>query len=132
MFMTESQTNQLVALRPLISTEASYTDVEQFQNETLRPILKLLNNTLLYVFRQYIEKHKSPFSKFSVIEKQAYVVRSLRQDHQFRHFVRGIVAGHFTNKEWVFFDANENEVNKRIMKMIEQRLNSQLEELSEK
>ena len=130
--MTESQTTQLVAMRPLISTEVAYTDVEQFQNETLRPILKLLNNTLLFVFRQYTEKHKSPFSKLSVIEKQAYIARSLRQDHQFRHYVKGIVAGHFTTKEWIFFDANENEVNKRIINMIEQRLNSQLEELTVK
>ncbi|TDE15431.1 glyoxalase [Dyadobacter psychrotolerans] len=128
--MTETQTSQLLALRPQILTGQTQTPIEEFQNKSLRPILKLQNDLLIKAFRQYIEKHKSRFDKLNTSEKNDFVIRALRQDHQFRHFLRGVVVGHFTDEEWLFFELNENEVNKRTMKLVEQRLLSQLEVLS--
>ena len=124
--MTVSHNNQLLALRPEITTEPSATIAEQFQNQTLRPILKLQNELLIRVFRQYIFKHKDTFRKLSPTEQQIYVVKSLRQDPQLRHLLRGIIIGHFTETEWQQFTDYEDEINKRIIKLIEQRLVNQL------
>lgn len=84
------------------------------------------NDLLIGAFRQYISRHKDTFRKLSVAEQQLFVAKSLRQDHQFRHFVRGIIAGHFTETEWRQFVDNEDEINKRMMKLAEQRIISQL------
>ena len=124
--MTASHNNQLLALRPEITTEPSATIAEQFQNDTLRPILKLQNELLIRVFRQYIFKHKDTFRKLSLTEQTIYVAKSIRQDPQLRHLLRGIIIGHFTEMEWQQFTDHEDEVNKRMMKLIEQRFISQL------
>jgi len=127
--MTELQNKKLVALRPQISTEEAATTSEQFQNQTLRPILKLQNELLIRVFRQYITKHKNTFRKLSAPEKETYIKKSVRQDPHLRHFVRGIVVGHFTEPEWQEYSVNEEEMNKRMLNLIEQRLLSQLTEI---
>lgn len=127
--MTELTNKQLLALRPKISTEIAETTSEQFQNETLRPILKLQNELLIRVFRQYITKHKNTFRKLSVPEKETYIKKSVRQDPHLRHFVRGIVIGHFTEPEWQEYSVNEEEINKRMLNLIEQRFLSQLVEI---
>ncbi|WP_221391670.1 hypothetical protein [Dyadobacter sp. NIV53] len=124
--MTAIDNNRILALRPEIETEPAFTVSEQFQNQTLRPVLKMQNDLLIGAFRQYISRHKDTFRKLSVAEQQLFVAKSLRQDHQFRHFVRGIIAGHFTETEWRQFVDNEDEINKRMMKLAEQRIISQL------
>lgn len=126
--MTESENKQL-ALRPQIATEPAGTESEKFQNETLRPILKLNNDLLIRVFQHYISKHKNTFRKLAGIAKEEYVTKSLKQDHNFRHFLRGTVVAHFTNSEWELFIKHEDEFNKRIMNLIAQRLISQLEKI---
>ena len=123
--MTALHQDQLLALRPEITTEPADSVPEQFQNQTLRPILKLQNELLIRIFRQYISKHKDVFRRQSIAEQQAYIVKSLRQDPHLRHFLRGIISGHFTENEWQQFEEHEEEINKRMMKLIEQRLISQ-------
>ena len=41
-------------MRPEIITQPSESVLENFQNQTLRPILKQQNELLLAVFRQYV------------------------------------------------------------------------------
>ena len=41
------------------------TEVEKFQNDTLRPILKLQNDLLIHVFIQYCQQRKGLFFKLS-------------------------------------------------------------------
>ena len=45
---------------------------ERFQNETLRPILKLQNPLLIEVFYNYIEKRKGVFFELSLPKKLDY------------------------------------------------------------
>ena len=44
-----------------VNTKAQSLDIETFQNETLRPILKFQNDLLLEVYRQYIAQYKNAF-----------------------------------------------------------------------
>ena len=127
--MTSQHTNQLLALRPIILTEPAESVAEKFQNQTLRPILKLQNGLLLKAFRNYVKKHKNVFEKLSPQEREKYITHALTQDLIFRHFIRGIIAGHFTHDEWTIFEIHEEEINKRMIALAKQRLISQIMEI---
>ena len=55
-----SRSTNLLSLRPEIPTARITSDMsedERFQNQTLRPIIKLQNFLIISVFKNYIGKH---------------------------------------------------------------------------
>jgi len=66
--------NDLLRIRPEIKKTHQFANMspdERFQNETLRPILKLQNPLLLVVFHNYIEKRKGVFYTLGIEKKLA-------------------------------------------------------------
>ena len=64
--------NDLLRIRPQIKKIQQFPTTspdERFQNETIRPILKLQNPLLLVVFQHYIEKRKGVFYELGVEKK---------------------------------------------------------------
>jgi len=120
------KTSRLLSLRPVIETEPASKPVEEFQNLTLRPILKLQNDLLVRAFQLHIVKTKNVFYKLSEAEKKENILLVLRQDVKFSTLLKGIVLGHFTESEWTFYIANEQEINRRISNLAGQRLISNL------
>lgn len=117
----------LQQLRPIIHFEIqAESEVEQFQNIVLRPILKLQNDLLIQVFIQYCHQRKGLFFKLSDKDKSLYIDQSIRKDMKFKHYLEGIIAGHFTLEEYQLFLQNEEELTKRMIHLLIQRLQSQL------
>ena len=117
-------------LRPAISTIESGSEAnpaEIFQNETLRPILKMQNELLLAVFRNYIEKRKGVFHGLITGAKMEYIEKSIRNDQKFRNFLVGLITGHFTLEEYTSFEKNTAELTRRIVTMLTERLQSQID-----
>lgn len=112
---------------PAIQQDNAVSAAEQFQNETLRPILKFQNELLLAVFKNYIEKRKGVFHGFSYGKKLAYIEQSVRNDLKFRNLLVGLIVGHFTAEEWLTFEKNAAELTRRIVTMLVQRLQSQMD-----
>ena len=80
--------NDLLRIRPEIKKTKSFDTMgveERFQNETLRPILKLQNPLLIEVFHNYIEKRKGVFYELSLEKKLDYIESSLIKDQKFRN-----------------------------------------------
>ena len=50
----ENRTTQLTQIRPMLDLAEATTEIEQFQNGTLRPILKFQNPLILQLFRNFI------------------------------------------------------------------------------
>lgn len=100
---------------------------EVFQNATLRPILKLQNDLILEVFRQYITHLKIPFNDFSVNQKTSTIVSILNKDIQIQNTFKGIVIGLLTIEEYLFYSQTISSCNKRIKAMLIERLQSQLQ-----
>ena len=120
-------------IRPAIPTiiEKNVTTViEQFQNRTLRPILKFQNEILLKIFHQYIQKRKNKFSQLSVLKKLEYIQTNIRNDLKFRNLLTGMVVGHFTLEEFEIYHSNESELRRRITSLLIQRLQDQVDEFS--
>lgn len=120
-----------VGLRPHIATTEADSPVEQFQNQTLRPVLKMQNALILQLYRHFLTKRKVPFSGFSLEKRQRWIEDSLSQDNRLRGLLLGLVIGQFTEVELVYYLSQESEMNRRIFTMMAQRLQSQMDQLTE-
>ena len=107
-------------------TNESSTD-EIFQNQVLRPILKLQNDLFIDVFRNYISKYKNDFYSYSVEKKLAYIENSIQKDIKFRNSLKGIIIGLFTIHEYNEYIKNSSSLNKRMMNILIERLKNQVQ-----
>ena len=122
--------NDLRRIRPEIKKTQQFATMgaeERFQNETLRPILKLQNPLLIKVFHNYIEKRKGVFYELSLEKKLDYIESSLIKDQKFRNSVKGMLIGHFTVAEYVIYKQQSSSLNKRMMNMVIERLKDQVQ-----
>ena len=118
------------AFRPQIKT-ARVTETtsngEKFQNETIRPILKLQNDLLIEVFKNYIRKHKNLFYKLNTEKKLGYIENAIQKDIKFRNSLKGILIGQFTISEYLTYINDSSALNKRMMNLTTERLQSQIQ-----
>ncbi|WP_127844172.1 glyoxalase [Psychroflexus aestuariivivens] len=121
---------QLKSIRPEIPNaeiKSRTAEMERFQNLTLRPIAKFQNDILLSIFSNYIEKYKNIFHKLGQNEKLNYIENSLKKDSKFKNLIRGIFIAHFTSEEYKFYSENISSANKRIVNLVKERLQSQMQ-----
>ncbi len=117
----------LRSLRPEIpaaQVDKHTSPEERFQNETLRPILKLQNDILAQAFQQQLQKYKVPFDDFTKEKQTAYIQKAIQKDLKFRNMLKGMIVGHLTIAEYEFYTQHESALDKRLMSMLAQRLES--------
>ena len=127
--MTDRSKN-LIHIRPYIVNMESFDKMsiqERFQNETLRPILKLQNSLFIEIFQNYIEKHKGIYHKFNLNEKLNYIESCLIKDQKLRNYLKGIIIGHFTLEEYGIYKKQSSKLSKRMINMLNERLKDQLQ-----
>lgn len=113
-------------IRPTLTFEKeAQGELEKFQNEVLRPILKLQHELLLQIFKSYCDKRKGTFYKISAKEQVMYIDQAVRKDMKFKHYLEGIVTGIFTLDEYQTFLENEEELTKRMVNLLVRRLQSE-------
>ncbi|CAM3523540.1 hypothetical protein FLGE108171_01445 [Flavobacterium gelidilacus] len=100
---------------------------EKFQNQTLRPILKLNNDLFIESFRNYITKHKNDFYSLSVEKKLAFIENAIQRDIKYRNALKGMVIAWFTMDEFQNYTTNSSNLNKRMMTLVIERLKSQVQ-----
>jgi len=111
-----------------LGTISSQSSAEEFfQNETLRPVLKLQNDLLLAVFSNYIVKSKTDFYHFTTEKKLQFIENSIQRDIKFRNSLKGMIIGLFTEDEFSRYIQNSSSLNKRMMAMLIERLKSQVQ-----
>ena len=120
----------LLRLRPEIPSariSPNMTDDERFQNQTLRPIIKLQNPLFTAVFRNYIRKHKNAFYELDLDRRLEYIENAIQKDIKFRNSLKGMVIGHFNLQEYEFYITNSSALNKRMMNMVINKLKDQVQ-----
>jgi len=124
------RSHSLLKIRPLVLS-AKVTDVmsddERFQNQTLRPIIKLQNRLLLDVFQNYIAKRKNRFYELTLEKRLDYITHALQKDLKLRNSIKGMIIGHFTVEEYDGYIQNSSALNKRMMSMAIKRLQDQIQ-----
>ena len=100
---------------------------ERFQNQTLRPILKVQNELLLEVFINYAKVQKGVFFELSLSKKQLYIENALQKDVKFSNSLKGMIIGLFTIAEYKEYSLNTSNINKRIANLLMERFKSQMQ-----
>ena len=121
--------NDLIKIRPVLNIKISsqITDEESFQNETLRPIIKLQSLILIETYKNYISKHKNVFYELSNEKKLDYIENSINKNQKFRNLLKGMIVGLFTIEEYHNYKKNSSSLNKRMMNIILKRLQDNLQ-----
>ncbi len=121
--------NDLIKIRPVLNLKKSsqITDEESFQNETLRPIIKLQSLILIETYKNYISKHKNVFYELSNEKKLDYIENSINKNQKFRNLLKGMIVGLFTIEEYHNYKKNSSSLNKRMMNIILKRLQDNLQ-----
>lgn len=127
--MTKRATS-LKSIRPIISS-AKVNDTmssdEQFQNATLRPIIKMHNELFIMVFKNYIRKRKNVFYGLSLSKQLSYIENAINKDMKFRNSIKGMIIGQFTLEEYETYIQNSSALNKRMMNIVKERLISNVQ-----
>ncbi len=111
---------------PSITEQHASAEIEQFQNQTLRPILKLQNDLLVVLFRDYITLRKGKYYDLSSTGKAQFIADSLKKDQKFKHLLLGSIVGLFTLPEYELYQEHRAEINRRVTTLLIQRLQDQL------
>ncbi len=107
-----------------ITTQSSFEEV--FQNQTLRPILKMQNDLFVQVFINYAIKQKNVFFSLTPEKKLMYIENVIQRDIKFRNSLKGMVIALFTLDEYAEYILYSSNLNKRMMNMLIERLKSQI------
>jgi hypothetical protein len=121
--------NDIIKIRPVLNLKKSLqiTDEESFQNDTLRPIIKLQSPVLIETYRNYIIKHKNVFYELSNEKKLDYIENSINKNQKFRNLLKGMIIGLFTIEEYHIYKKNSSSLNKRMMNIVLKRLQDNLQ-----
>ncbi len=116
-----SRSEHLVAIRPKILSAKIYENTcsdELFQNKTIRPIIKLQQELLIAVFKNYISKRKNVFYDLALEKQLNYIDNAIHKDMKFRNSVKGMLIGQFTVEEYEIYIQNSSALNKRMMNIV--------------
>ncbi|RZJ51778.1 MAG: glyoxalase [Flavobacterium sp.] len=100
---------------------------ELFQNQTIRPVLKLQNDLFIAAFVNYVNKNKAGFYSYTVEKKLQTIENSIQKDIKFRNSLKGMVIALFTVEEYNTYIQNSSSLNKRMMNLLIERLKSQVQ-----
>ena len=119
--------DKLLGLREEILTEKSeQTPIEQFQNTTIRPILKYQHTILIVFFNSNVHVQYIVSTNYSKLKKQNQVKLFVSKQLAFRAQLLGMVSGLFTDAEFDFYLSEKVNIDKRITNMILERFYSTL------
>nr|WP_036146941.1 hypothetical protein [Maribacter sp. Hel_I_7] len=124
------RTQKLQSIRPLIASAKimpEMSDDERFQNQTLRPIIKLQNDLLLASFKNYINKMKNTFYELKLEKRMEYITKAIQKDVKLRNSLKGMIIGQLTVDEYEIYIQNSSALNKRMMNMVIKRLEDQIQ-----
>ena len=114
-------------LRPLITSikKTEYASLEEkFQNEVLRPILKLQHEFIIICFEHFLILNKVQFNELSSIQKADVIQKLFKTDLRLKMELRSLIIGLFTYEEYKAYLIHSSRLNKRIYSMIQKRVES--------
>lgn len=114
-------------IRPEISSiikSENFNTEEKFQNEVLRPIIKLQHDLILSYFEHYLERNKVKMNELGFAQKIELTKKTFKTDTRLKTELRGLIIGLFTVEEYKEYLGLSSQLNKRINNMIHQRIDS--------
>ena len=117
----------LIEIRPeLLTINTDFSITEQFQNITVRPILKLLNNTIIEFSKTFIASLEISFENKTTYEIEKTLDNLFKKHPTFKVYLMGMVISYLTADELLIYIKNQKTINKRIYVLLQERLKSQI------
>ena len=117
--------------RPILKNliKEGTSELEYFQNITIRPIIKMQHDLLILSLSNYLKKRKiiiEGLSENQIIDKINAIIN---KDISYRNICLGFIIGHFSCKESIYYLNHSSEIHKRIIKLIQKRFLDSLNEV---
>ncbi len=119
----------LVALRPSILTKDAKSPSEQFQNGTIRPLLKFQHTVIVLFMSSNVHIQHILTSNFSNLKKKNQIKLFIAKQVGFRSQLLGMISGLFTDAETQFYLSEKTSLDKRISGMILERFIDEIEKV---
>ena len=103
--------------------------LELFQNQTLRPVIKMQHDLLIASFNAYKAKRKIDFSSLTDQKKRSKTKAVFVKDINYKNLMLGFIIGAFSLEEFAYYSLNASELNKRIIQIVIQRVQDSLTEI---
>jgi len=119
----------LIGLRPAVDAANVYTDTsgtEKFQNEVLRPVVKLQYSVLMHYFSHYLIKKKIYIQTVDHVTKVKIIEKMLQNDTYIRNLLIGSIIGLLSENEMERYCENEPEYRNRIIKLLTRRFTEEI------
>lgn len=115
--------SELKALRPeIFSEQTTWNEIETFQNEVLRPILKYQHDLLIKLTKQESLFQKQISNISTIQQKRESIKRFFLSQSNIKYFLIGQVCGLLTASEFEFYLKTKKELDKRISNMLTDRI----------
>lgn len=114
---------------PSLKISDNMSPEERFQNQTLRPIIKMQHDLLIVHFQYYLILKKCVLDELSELKRIDFIDAAFQRDLQFRKTITGMIIGHFTLDEYSLYQTIYSDTNKRIVQIIKERILSSMSEL---
>lgn len=111
----------LIALRPIVLTKEAKSPSEQFQNATIRPILKFQHTVIVFFMSSNVHIQHVLTSNFTNLKKKNQIKLFIAKQVGFRSQLLGMISGLFTDEETQFYLSEKPSLDKRISGMILER-----------
>lgn len=117
--------------RPVLSglVNKGTSETEEFQNKTLRPVIKMQHQLLISSFKNYLQKRKIDFPALSEQKRRGRVAAIFKTDNNYKNFTLGLIIGHFSMEEFEFYKPVSSEINRRILQIITKRIQDSIQEI---
>ena len=128
LWSTTSRDERLTRVRPVLNLDTTESrPVEQFQNETLRPILKLLNPTILRLVAERLSRYGVGFAAMDRADQRDRLRNLMKEDGRLKRTLLGMVVGHLTEDELDTYLAHTDEIRRRTVPMLLARAQDQID-----
>jgi len=117
--------------RPVLSdlVNEGTSEIERFQNEVLRPVIKMQHSLLISSFKHHLIKRKVDFTDLTDKKKRSKISSVFKTDNNYKNMNLGFVIGHFSSEEFTFYADNASEINRRILQIVTQRVKDSIIEI---
>jgi hypothetical protein len=121
--------NSKTSIRPQIPTvtgSPNLSSTERFQNQTLRPIIKLQHDLIIACLSHHLDRRRVRLEDLEPLKKSTLMNSLFSTDTPLKSNLRGLIIGLFTLEEYCEYLSNSSALNKRIHSIIQKRIYSTL------
>ena len=120
--------DRILEIRPEVNA-SGITALEQFQSDTLRPIVKFQEDLLIESFKSYLQAHNMLKTLTNDSSGIKIIADTIQKDAIYKTSLVYMVVGLFSLEEFKFYSENKKQTVKRIIDLIIIRLQSRIPQI---